>query len=122
MFINWIYYLSYGVYLYSDGVDEWWGGFPGGFLCRDLAKVSEEDFKKLEELSSKYPEVVFLAITGSIARKGFSIHDVDVAVKLSAVKDRYEVLTSILTDISEILKVPEECIDLIDLDRADPEV
>jgi len=84
--------------------------------------VSEESFKKLEELSSKYPEVVFLAITGSIARKGFSMHDVDVAVKLSAVRDRYEVLTSVLTDISEILKVPEECVDLIDLDRADPEV
>jgi len=77
---------------------------------------------KGEAFSCKHPEVAFLAVTGSIARRGFSVHDVDVAVKLSRAPDRYGALASILTGVSRALGVPEECIDLIDLDRADVEL
>jgi len=76
----------------------------------------------LKELAGKYPEIVFLALTGSVVRRGFSVHDVDIAVKFSKVLDRYGALASILTDVSRALGVPEECIDLIDLDRADIEI
>jgi len=85
-------------------------------------RISRESLEKLRELAGKHPEVAFLAITGSIARRGFSVHDVDVAVKLSGAPDRYGALASILADVSRALGVPEECIDLIDLDRADVEL
>jgi len=98
---------------------EWF--YSGRSLCRAL-RVSREGLEKLRELASKHPEVAFLAITGSIARRGFSVHDVDVAVKLSEAPDRYGALASILTGVSRALGVPEDCIDLIDLDRAGVEL
>jgi len=88
----------------------------------DLIGVCEENIGRLRSLVHKYPEVVFLAVAGSVAGRGFSAHDVDVAVKLSGTCRKYDVLISLLGDISRILRVPEDRIDLIDLDRADPEV
>jgi len=78
----------------------------------------------LREIARKHPEVIFLAITGSVARKGYSEHDVDVAVKLGVDSKprKYDVLAALISEISSILCVPEESVDIIDLDRADPEV
>jgi len=87
-----------------------------------LIRVSDEGLEKLRGLARRYPSIAFLAITGSLARKGLSAHDLDVAVKLSERRGKYEALASLLGDISEILGIPEDLIDIIDLDRADPEV
>jgi len=43
-------------------------------------------------------------------------------VKLSERRGKYETLESLLADISEILGIPEDLVDIIDLDRAKPEV
>jgi len=85
-------------------------------------RVSDKGLEKLRVLARRYPSIAFLAITGSVARKGISAHDLDVAVKLSERRGKYEALASLLADISEILGIPEDLIDIIDLDRADPEV
>jgi len=98
---------------------EWF--YSGKPLCGVL-RISGESLEKLKEVADKHPEIVFLAVTGSTVRRGFSTHDVDVAVKLGEAPDRYGALASILTDISRALGIPEECIDLIDLDRADVEI
>ncbi|UNQ74396.1 type VII toxin-antitoxin system HepT family RNase toxin [Infirmifilum sp. NZ] len=84
--------------------------------------MSDEGLEKLRGLAAKYPSVAFLAITGSLARKGLSTHDLDVAVKLSERRGKYETLASLLADIAGILGIPEDLVDVIDLDRADPEV
>jgi len=91
---------------------EWF--YSGEPLCRAL-RISKEGLEKLRELAGKHPEVAFLAVTGSVAQRGFSVHYVDVAVKLSGAPDRYGALASILADVSRALGVPEECIDLVDL-------
>jgi len=78
--------------------------------------------ERLKSVAGKHPEVVFLAVTGSIARRGFSSHDVDIAVKLCGASGKYDVLAELVGEISEALSVPEEYIDVIDLDRADPEI
>jgi len=98
---------------------EWF--YSGESLCRAL-RISRESLERLRELADKHPEVAFLAVTGSVARRGFSVHDVDIAVKLSEAPNRYGALASILTSVSRALGVPEECIDLVDLDRADVEL
>jgi len=97
-----------------------WAGSPSGGWR--LIRVSSEGLERLRSLAGKYPSVAFLAITGSLARRGFSTHDLDVAVKVSERRGKYETLASLIADISEILGVPEDLIDVIDLDRADPEV
>jgi len=78
-----------------------------------LIRVSDEDLEKLRVLAGRYPSIAFLAITGSVARKGISAHDLDVAVKLSERRGKYETLESLLADISEILDISEDLIDII---------
>ena len=77
----------------------------------------EEIIAKLSKLLASSPEVTFAALFGSLAVKGFSIHDVDVAVKVE--NDKYATLTALVKKLSEALGVGEEAIDIVDLDRAD---
>ncbi|MCE4613578.1 MAG: DUF86 domain-containing protein [Desulfurococcales archaeon] len=76
---------------------------------------------RLRGVASRHPEVVFLAVVRSVARRGFSAHDIDVAVKLSGGR-KYDVLARLAAEISRELGVPDDRVDIIDLDRADPEI
>jgi len=78
----------------------------------------EEVVAKLHQLLASFPEVVFAALFGTIATKGFSNHDADIAVKVEA-EDKYTTLATLVKKASEALGV-EEAIDIADLDRADP--
>ena len=78
----------------------------------------EEVVAKLHQLLAGFPEVVFAALFGTIATKGFSNHDADIAVKVEA-EDKYTTLATLVEKASEALGV-EEAIDIADLDRADP--
>jgi uncharacterized protein YutE (UPF0331/DUF86 family)/predicted nucleotidyltransferase len=78
----------------------------------------EEVVAKLHQLLAGFPEVVFAALFGTIATKGFSNHDADIAVKVEA-EDKYTTLATLVKKASEALGV-EEAIDIADLDRADP--
>jgi uncharacterized protein YutE (UPF0331/DUF86 family)/predicted nucleotidyltransferase len=73
---------------------------------------------KLRQLLADFPEVVFAVLFGSLATKGFSFHDVDIAVKVEA-EDKYVILAKLVEEASEVLGV-EGGIDLVDLDRAEP--
>jgi uncharacterized protein YutE (UPF0331/DUF86 family)/predicted nucleotidyltransferase len=77
-----------------------------------------EVIEKLRQLLADFPEVVFAVLFGSLATKGFSVHDVDIAVKVEA-EDKYVILAKLVEEASEVLGV-EGGIDLVDLDRADP--
>lgn len=82
----------------------------------------EKVIEELKELVSNYPEIEFLALIGSLARKGYSAHDIDVAVKVTNGFNKYGILAELIAEMSKRLNVPEDRIDIIDLDRADPEI
>jgi len=77
----------------------------------------EEVVAKLRQLLAGFPEVVFAALFGTLATKGFSDHDADIAVKVEA-EDKYATLIALVEKASEALGV-EGAIDVVDLDRAD---
>jgi len=77
----------------------------------------EEVVAKLRQLLASFPEVVFAALFGTLATKGFSDHDADIAVKVEA-EDKYSTLIALVEKASEALGV-EWAIDVVDLDRAD---
>jgi uncharacterized protein YutE (UPF0331/DUF86 family)/predicted nucleotidyltransferase len=78
----------------------------------------KEVIAKLRQLLANFPEVVFAALFGTLATKGFSDHDADIAVKVEA-EDKYATLAALVDRASKALGV-EEAIDVVDLDRADP--
>jgi len=78
----------------------------------------KEVIAKLRQLLANFPEVVFAALFGTLATKGFSYHDADIAVKVEA-EDKYATLAALVDRASKALGV-EEAIDVVDLDRADP--
>lgn len=78
----------------------------GGFL--DLAKKAVNDIEGLK----------FATLFGSLVVEGHSYHDIDVAIGVSG-GDKYLVLCEVLESLSKALKVREEEIDIVDLDRAD---
>ncbi len=87
-------------------------------------ELSSDKVEKLKEVVNRYPEITFLAIIGSLAKRGFSTHDVDIAVKVCS-RDRnekYDILVALVSEIAIVLNVPGEHIDIIDLDRADLEI
>ena len=73
---------------------------------------------KVVQLLTSFPEVVFLALFGSLVTKSSSRHDVDLAVKIEG-SDKYATLARLVKEISEALGIGEESIDIVDLDRAD---
>ncbi len=78
--------------------------------------------ERLREVLGKYPQVVFLAIIGSLAKRGYTVHDVDIAVKVCDKERKYDILAELVAEIATVLGVPEELIDVVDLDRADLEI
>jgi uncharacterized protein YutE (UPF0331/DUF86 family)/predicted nucleotidyltransferase len=78
----------------------------------------KEVIPKVVQLLTRFPEVVFLALIGSLATKSSGGHDIDLAVKIEG-GDKYATLARLVKEISEALGVGEELIDIVDLDRAD---
>ncbi|MEM0481364.1 MAG: HepT-like ribonuclease domain-containing protein [Nitrososphaerota archaeon] len=83
----------------------------------DLIRVSNEFVEKIREVVKGFGDVVFAAVFGSALREGRAPHDIDLAVTVSG--DKYDVLCSLVEEISTRLKVPADLIDIVDLDRAD---
>ncbi|MCX8204986.1 MAG: DUF86 domain-containing protein [Candidatus Nezhaarchaeota archaeon] len=80
--------------------------------------LDQRALEKLREFFASQPEVVFAAVLGSLASRGFSFHDVDVAVKLMC-EDKYAHLSRILDSVAKLFGSDLGSIDLVDLDRAD---
>jgi len=78
----------------------------------------EEAIAKTISLLAKFPEVIFAALFDSLAKKGLSGHDIDIAVKVEG-SDKYTILARLIEELSEALGIGEEAIDIVDLDRAD---
>jgi predicted nucleotidyltransferase len=78
----------------------------------------EEVAPKIAKLLTRFPEVVFAALFGSLATRGLSGHDIDIAVKVEG-RDKYTSLARLFQELSDVLGVREEAIDIVDLDRAD---
>lgn len=81
--------------------------------------LDKQGLERLREFFASQPEVIFAAIVGSLASRGFSVRDVDIAVKLEC-EDKYACFSKILDGVARLLSIDFESIDLIDLDRADP--
>lgn len=85
----------------------------------DNLKISrKESLESLRELLSKHDEVILAYLFGSMAEEGFSAHDIDLALKLES-QDSLGVMATITGEIARILKVPEDRVDIVDVDRAD---
>lgn len=84
----------------------------GGF------KVSRK--KALESLwgfLDKRDEVILAYVFGSVAEEGFSGHDVDLALKLES-EDNVGVIAALTGEIARLLKIPEDRVDIVDIDKA----
>ena len=64
------------------------------------------------------PEIKFVAIFGSIARKGSSYHDIDIVVKIEDC-NKNKLMSKIIHDLSNMLNIDYSQIDLIDIDTTD---
>ena len=82
-------------------------------------ELDEHKLRRLKECLEGIPEVELAAIVGSLASRGYSQHGVDVAVKGGG--DKYECILRVVDGVARALNLDPEVIDVIDLDRADPE-
>lgn len=71
----------------------------------------------LKELLSEYDEVILAYLFGSAAEEGVSVHDVDIALKLES-NDSFSDILRLTGGISRALKVSEDRVDVIDIDKA----
>lgn len=74
---------------------------------------------RLVELFKALEDVEVAVLFGSLARDGFTSHDIDVAVKLSRGGGLLD-LGLVVSRIAEALGVGVDAIDVVDLDRASP--
>jgi len=81
------------------------------------SKISrKENLESLLDLLSKNDEVILAYLFGSIT-EGFSTHDIDIALKLESHDDLGSIAT-LTGEIAKILKVPEDRVDIVDIDKA----
>jgi len=86
-------------------------------LADDLKISRKESLESLRELLSKHDEVILAYLFGSIAEEGLSAHDIDLALKLES-KDDLGTIATLTGEIARILKVPEDRVDIADIDKA----
>ncbi|HID91170.1 TPA: DUF86 domain-containing protein [Candidatus Bathyarchaeota archaeon] len=91
-----------------------------GFMTETI-KLDERLVQNARQIVDDIREVEFAALFGSLAARGETYHDVDVALKLSG-EDKYGVICRVIEGLATVLNVPEEYIDAVDLDRADLEL
>jgi predicted nucleotidyltransferase len=80
------------------------------------------DRTTLEQYLAEQTDVVAAYIFGSAARGDAAVNDFDILVLLDSDADVYEAYTRMKTDLSALLGIPEEQIDILffDLDTSDP--
>jgi len=75
---------------------------------------------KLREILSKRGEIKLAYLIGSIAERGLSYHDVDVAVLLDCdPNDKLRILGEIHDDICKTLSLGDDCVDVVPIDEVD---
>lgn len=85
--------------------------------------LSQDVVCRLREYFASEVEVAYAALFGSIVSKGFSHHDIDLAIKVSsACEDKYAVILNVVDAVSRVLGVDPDVLDIVDLDRAGLEV
>ncbi|RLG71553.1 MAG: hypothetical protein DRO23_11795 [Thermoprotei archaeon] len=85
-------------------------------------KILTRDYviRKLRETLSRRKEVKLAYLIGSIAERGFSYHDVDVAVLLDCdPDDKLRLLGEIHNDICKALSVSDDRVDVVPIDDVD---
>lgn len=80
-------------------------------------KFSEGFVERARKVLDGFSDVKFAALFGSLVIRGETYHDVDVALKVDC-EDKYEVICRVVEGLARALKLQEECIDVVDLDRA----
>jgi uncharacterized protein YutE (UPF0331/DUF86 family)/predicted nucleotidyltransferase len=73
---------------------------------------------RLKELFEKFENVETAVLFGSITRNKFSVHDIDVALKLN--KEDLLEIGYIITQIAKTLQISEDHIDIVLLNQANP--
>jgi len=81
----------------------------------DLSR--KQDLESIRELLNKQDEVVLAYLFGSVAKEGFSSHDIDLALMLEA-DDKLSIVASLTEKISRMLNIPEDKVDIVDIDDA----
>jgi len=89
--------------------------------ARRRVVLDERVIERLRKSLEAVDGLVFAALFGSLATRGFSLHDVDVAVKASG-RDKYEVLLEVAERVAGELGVSVDLVDVVDLDRASLEL
>lgn len=84
-------------------------------------KLNEQLVEKTRQVVSGVEEVEFASIFGSLVGRGETYHDVDVALKVKS-EGKYEAACAVIAKLAEALSIPEEHIDIVDLDRAELEL
>ncbi len=87
--------------------------------CKVLGR--EFVLSRLRELFGRLENVEFAVVFGSLARDGFTSHDVDIAVKFSGEVGLLE-LGWVVVKVAETLNISEDLVDVIDLDRVHPQL
>ena len=85
-------------------------------------KILTRDYviRKLREALSRRKEVKLAYLIGSIAERGFSYHDVDVAVLLDCDPgDKLRLLGEIHNDICKALSISDDRVDVVPIDDVD---
>ena len=85
-------------------------------------KILTRDYviRKLRETLSRRKEVKLAYLIGSIAERGFSYHDVDVAVLLDCDPgDKLRLLGEIHNDICKALSISDDRVDVVPIDDVD---
>ena len=78
----------------------------------------EEVLRKASKAIANVEDVDLAVLFGATAKKGSSLHDVDIAVWLTGGADRLRTLANVVLSVSNALGVLEDRIDVVDLDRA----
>ncbi len=82
--------------------------------------ISREDVvRKLAELFSSVSDAEVVILFGSTARGCSHPHDIDIAVKFSGEKSLLD-LAELVSKVAEYLGIPEDLIDIVDLNTAKP--
>ena len=84
-------------------------------------RLDSSVLEELKDVVNRFPKIRFAALIGSIASKGYSRHDIDIAVKVEG-DEKYRILCRFIEELSDALGINEDKLDIIDIDRADLEL
>jgi len=86
-----------------------------------MIKLDRKLINKMKYILNNIKGLEFVALIGSLAERGETYHDLDIAIKTGK-RNKYPILCKVIQDLSRELSIKEEQIDIIDLDRADLEL